>query len=243
MVKPALLSYDRYQFLVDWRQRGIPPQSGDIRQAAQTAGVPLLNIVQAASWDPVVRVPTGDEMRYLVYTTLAYGCAGISYYVYCWPGHTGRDRLARRHADAALPRFEAAEPRVCGDCHGTSAFAFAGRVSYGNAAAGDRAVARRRPVPARSARAPMPYKNLMPVKGILLGFFGPAARAPTCQPTHVVVVNLDYRADVATTLVGPEGTKLEVFNRHQSHMVAGRGIPCMLNLPRGGGKLVRLTHQ
>ena len=32
---------------------------------------------------------TGDEMRYLVYTTLAYGAQGISYYVYCHPGHTG----------------------------------------------------------------------------------------------------------------------------------------------------------
>ena len=36
-----------------------------------------------------MRVPAADEMRYLVYTTLAYGAQGISYYVYCCPGHTG----------------------------------------------------------------------------------------------------------------------------------------------------------
>lgn len=41
-----------------------------------------------------MRVPTGDEMRYLIYTTLAYGAQGVSYYVYCHPGHTGGIALA-----------------------------------------------------------------------------------------------------------------------------------------------------
>ena len=53
------------------------------------AEVPFLNIVQAATWSPVMRVPDAEEMRFLVYTTLAYGAQGISYYVYCWPKHTG----------------------------------------------------------------------------------------------------------------------------------------------------------
>jgi hypothetical protein len=52
-----------------------------IRRAAQDANVPFLNIVQACSWTPARRVPNGDEMRYLLYSTLAYGAQGISYYV------------------------------------------------------------------------------------------------------------------------------------------------------------------
>ena len=39
-------------------------------------------------------MPSPDELRYLIYTTLAYGGQGISYYVYCHPGHTGGIALA-----------------------------------------------------------------------------------------------------------------------------------------------------
>jgi hypothetical protein len=34
-----------------------------------------------------MREPGEGEMRYLIYTTLAYGAQGISYYVYSHPGH------------------------------------------------------------------------------------------------------------------------------------------------------------
>src|SRR4051812_35110821 len=89
VVKPDLISYDHYQF---YKER-----DGDqyflnlalVRRAAQDAKVPFLNIIQAAAWAPTVRVPTADETRYLVYTTLAYGAQGVSYYVYTAPGHAG----------------------------------------------------------------------------------------------------------------------------------------------------------
>ena len=60
-----------------------------VRQAAMDAHIPWLNIVQASSWTPAMRVPNADELRYLVYTTLAYGAQGISYYVYTAAGHDG----------------------------------------------------------------------------------------------------------------------------------------------------------
>ena len=76
VVKPSLLSYDHYQFA----------QNGDnpdyflnlmmIRRTALDARVPFLNIVQACTWTPSMRVPGPDELRYLVYTTLAYGGQG-----------------------------------------------------------------------------------------------------------------------------------------------------------------------
>ena len=36
-----------------------------------------------------MRIPNTNELRYLVYTTLAYGAQGISYYVYACAGHHG----------------------------------------------------------------------------------------------------------------------------------------------------------
>jgi hypothetical protein len=36
-----------------------------------------------------MRIPNANELRYLVFTTLAYGAQAISYYVYAHPGHEG----------------------------------------------------------------------------------------------------------------------------------------------------------
>ncbi len=94
VVKPSLVSYDHYQFS---KQGDTPDYFLNlmmIRRVALEARVPFLNIVQACTWTPSMRVPGPDELRYLVYTTLAYGGQGISYYVYCHPGHTGGIALA-----------------------------------------------------------------------------------------------------------------------------------------------------
>jgi hypothetical protein len=89
LVKPSLMSYDHYQFAL----RGDNPDyflnPMMIRRTALEARVPFLNIVQACTWTPSMRVPGPDELRYLIYTTLAYGGQGISYYVYCHPKHNG----------------------------------------------------------------------------------------------------------------------------------------------------------
>ena len=52
VVKPALVSYDHYQFMVghDTQQYFLNLQM--IRDAAQSRGLPFLNIVQACSWAP-----------------------------------------------------------------------------------------------------------------------------------------------------------------------------------------------
>ena len=88
-VHPSLISYDHYQFTTNGDSANYFLNLALIRETAQAAGLPFLNIVQACTWTPSMRVPTENEMRFLVYTTLAYGAQGISYYVYCHPGHTG----------------------------------------------------------------------------------------------------------------------------------------------------------
>ena len=123
VVQPELLSYDHYQFATDGDIDGYFLNLAMVRATAQEAGMPFLNIVQACSWTPSRRVPTGDEMRYLVYTTLAYGAQGISYYVYCCQGHTGgiaRPTALRpscttpsRHSTASSPP----SPPSCSRCN------------------------------------------------------------------------------------------------------------------------------
>ncbi|MDI9432072.1 MAG: hypothetical protein QM570_10165 [Planctomycetota bacterium] len=89
-VKPSLISYDHYQFRLKGDSDQYFLNLAMIRRAALQAGMPFLNIVQACTWAPdAMRIPNADELRYLVYTTAAYGAQGISYYVYAHPNHHG----------------------------------------------------------------------------------------------------------------------------------------------------------
>jgi hypothetical protein len=87
----------------------------------------------------------------------------------------------------------------------------------------------------------MSYTNLQPVKGVLLGYFGPAGkgkRAPT--PTHVMVVNLDYQAEVVVGIRGP--SRLELFDPATDRWSRVTVKRADLRLPRGGGCLVRVRR-
>ncbi len=70
---PALVSYDHYQFATGGDLDGYFLNPGDDPPGRPGGRRAFLNIVQACSWTPSRRVPRGEEMRYLVYTTLAYG--------------------------------------------------------------------------------------------------------------------------------------------------------------------------
>ena len=84
-VKPSLISYDHYHFF----------KTGDgdqyflnlelIRQAALEHGLPFLNVIQASTIEKTWRLVTPSELRWLVYSTLAYGGRGISYFLYWGP--------------------------------------------------------------------------------------------------------------------------------------------------------------
>jgi len=224
LVKPDLISYDHYHFRTDGDGDQYFLNLGMIRQAALDAGVPFLNIVQACSWHPSMRVPNGDELRWLVYTSLAYGAQGISYYVYCHPGHEGAMALADGtptelyHAAKVLNREFAAiaaqlQPlRSLGGYH-------VGPVPRGAAALPE--------------GAPFTLDPPTSEKGMVLGYFGQPDR-----PTHVVVVNLDYKQNVVTTLVGPG--ELEVFKPAAGEWSPAGSDRVELRLPPGGGQLVRL---
>jgi hypothetical protein len=241
VVNPALISYDHYHFSVQGDAGQYFLNLAMIRQAALTANLPFLNIVQACTWTPSMRVPTADEVRFLVYTSLAYGAQGISYYVYCHPGHTG----AIANADgtptalyAPLQIMNRDFAAIAGQLqplrsHGAY---HAGMLPDGAEALPHNAVFKVDPSLAMAKCEPP-----APVKGILIGDFCPVNKSGlVLSPTHAVVVNLDYKA---TASVGIRAAAaLESFDPASGQWSPAHTNRVVLQLPPGGGRLVRLAN-
>ena len=188
-----------------------------------------------------MRVPKPDEMRYLVYTTLAYGAQGISYYVYSCAGHTGA--IARADGTptelyeplSRLNREFVAIARTL-QHHQNIAVYHAGMRPPGTDP-----LPSTTPIQLDPPITPLDYRKGEPVKGVLVGLFAPAGKgrsSPT--PTHAVVVNLDYAAEAVVGIRGTRG--LETFNAESGIWSGKLGRHVELHLPRGGGTLVRLAR-
>ena len=78
IVKPSVLSYDHYHFLKSGDGGHYFLNLGLIREAALQAHIPFMNIVQASHGLSIWRPVSTDELRWLVYTTLAYGAAALA---------------------------------------------------------------------------------------------------------------------------------------------------------------------
>lgn len=237
VVKPQIISYDHYHFYggksADGKQ--LPDRDGNqyflnlslIRRAAQGADVPFLNIVQACSWTPGIRVPDPGEMRYQVYTTVAYGAQGISYYVYRHRGHVGG--IASQ--DGTLTPIGHALKSL-----NREFVAIASEVQHLRSQAIYHTALEEpgcHPLPEDAAFRIAPSSAPGKGRGFLLGYFGKGG-----QPTHAVVVNLNHDAEATATVVGP--ANLEVFNATTRKWSAVNDSKVELHLPAGGGRLVRI---
>ena len=229
-VNPSLISYDHYQF----RLKGDGDQYflnlAMIRRAAQDAGVPFLNIVQACTWAPdAMRVPNPDELRYLVYSTLAYGAQGISYYVYACVNHQGSlvsldgTPGPLYHAVKSYNREFVAIARELQPLHSLGVYHTSMREPGCE------------PLPADALFHLDSLQSPTMPRGFLLGFFGAVEK-----PTHAVVVNLDYTAEMSTSFVGPG--ELELFDTTTAQWTSAKKATIKLILPPGGGKLVRIAR-
>ncbi len=89
IVQPDLISYDHYQFMKESDGGQYFLNLALIRDAAIEAGKPFLNIIQASTIEKVWRLPNPAETRFLVFTTMAYGARGISYFLYWGPESYG----------------------------------------------------------------------------------------------------------------------------------------------------------
>lgn len=92
-VAPPFLSYDNYSLMRDGSLRGqYFPNLETMRTASLESGLPFWNIVLSnAHFDYAEPTPAG--LRFQMYTSLAYGARGISYFTYFAPD-VGNYRLA-----------------------------------------------------------------------------------------------------------------------------------------------------
>lgn len=109
-VQPKLLSFDHYALLQNGERPGYFQNLHVIRQEALRAKTPFAAIVLATPHDPY-RDPTEAELRWQVYTSLAYGARGILYFTYwtpksdIWNFHNGiLDEQGRQTAHYAQVR-------------------------------------------------------------------------------------------------------------------------------------------
>ena len=235
-VKPALLSYDHYQFTAKGDSPDYFLNLALIRRAALESGLPFLNIVQAASWTPSMRVPNANEMRFLVYTSLAYGAQGISYYVYCCAGHTGGIANADGSPTALYQPLTMLNHDFVEIARALRALKSLGVYHAGMMPPGGQAVPE---TAAFSFYPPLPvleYKPPQPLQGALIGIFGePPRRA---RPTHAVVVNLDYQSEHVFGIRGPR--RLEIFDPTTREWKPMNQRLVELKLNPGGGALIRI---
>ena len=220
VVKPGLISYDHYHFMKSSDGDQYFLNLALIREASLAAGLPFLNIIQACdSPSEGWRGPGQHEIRWLMYTSLAYGAQGISHFRYdtglCKDADTPNALywpVTRLNRDFFSIARELHALKSLGAYH-------CGKVPYGAL-----------PLPKDSRFAP----EVLPQE-ILLGYFGKSAR----RPSHLVVVNLDYKNAVTTTLAGPG--PMQLFHAPtQVWRGDSKERRLKLELPPGGGALVRL---
>ena len=197
-VHPDLLSYDHYQFAVGSDTSDYFKNLAVVSQTAKQAGLPFMNIVQSCSWDASMRVPNGNELRYLYNTSLAYGAKGISDYVYYYPSFTGgmlssngTTTTLYDAAKTANHEFESIAKQVQSLLH-------IGAYHLGDLPPGFGTTDGSSPLrlPSDSPFKVSPniadtnFRTNRPVRGVVMGLFGPNDDLE--DATRAVVVNLDY---------------------------------------------------
>jgi hypothetical protein len=256
-VQPSLLSYDHYPFKPTSDSGEYLHNLAMVRSTAQQAGVPFMQIVQACSWDAsMARVPTGDEMRFQVYSTLAYGAQGISYYLYTYPGHVGGmalpDGTPTELYTAVTPlnhEFVKIASQTQGlKCIGDyiegysttrkwswSQFRY---VTTFHGPPGTITLPSDSPFNISGISNDMDYNEGDAVKGVLLGLFDKDGTT-LADATFALVQNLDYTLSKTYTVTGTEN--LSIFDATTGVWTAVGSNQATLHLLPGGGILVGLT--
>lgn len=238
---PAFTSYDHYQLNNGWDTGDYFLNLGIVQQNAAARGIPFMNGVQACTfWPPehfatpsAPRIPNPDELRYLVYTTLAYGAQGIYYYVYSHPGHTGSIVSQEGVPDAKYYELRKLNPIFVATARETRGYRmsgafFKGLCPRGGTPYGARALLR---FADGEASAPLPEKA--PLRdSVLVTRFDASGRG-----TRLMVVNLDYRKETSYDVTAPvPALRFDPETGDWTPL----GTRFTLSLVKGGGVLLEL---
>jgi hypothetical protein len=235
-VKPDLISYDHYHFLksatdgstTDGKQYFL--NLGLIRLAAMEAKRPFLNIIQANTIEKHWRLPNGNELRWLVFTTMAYGGRGISYFTY-WgpPAYNGL------YVDGApmplLTNVVALNQEIAAFCPALMEWDSLGAYQTAPLPYGAEAIPTNCPVQITSDGE------------FVLGLFGTGG-----EPTAFMVVNRNYRKPAeVNAAISFAGKSIQERDRQSGDWLpakilkANRPTKMRLKLAPGDGRLFRIT--
>ncbi len=240
--RPDFITYDHYQFFNNGDAPNYLLNLGIIRQSAAAQGIPFWNGVQACTWVPsglaspsAPRIPGPDEMRYLVYTTAAYGAQGIYYYVYYWRGHDGSIASTNGVPDEKYFALKTLNREFINIARELKPLRFQGAYLQGLHAPGttpwcDQALVDISPATPSAELEPM---QELEDTTLVTRFDAPGL------PTHLMVVNLDYRKDRTLQLKAP--APFEHFDALEGKWSAVGDSQLSLTLVRGGGVLLRLV--
>jgi len=228
IVKPDLISYDHYHFLKASDGKQYFLNLGLIRRAALEAGKPFLNIIQADTIEKSWRLPDADELRWLVFTTMAYGGRGISYFTY-W-GPKAYNGLYQDGQPAPLLQPVVALNKEIAK-FGPALMELESLGAYQTA-----------PLPYGAEGLPSPGSVQIAGKGaFVVGVFGQSGRA-----SSFMIVNRYYRqAQAATVRVMIPGRKLQELDRKTGEWTRGKTLNrkrvVEVKLAPGDGRLFRVS--
>lgn len=226
MVKPDLISYDHYHFFKNTDTPQYFLNLGLIRQAAIEAKRPFLNIIQASIVEKVWRLPNINELRWLVFTTMAYGGRGISYFTYWGPESYGglyqdgkKTPLAGQVADLNAEIEKIGPALIELDSIG---------------------VYHTQPLPLGTLPVPSDCPvNVSGVEPLVLGIF-----ARDGMPSAFMVVNRDYNKPItATVRVELAGDRVQELDRKTGRWINGPAMTdrtMKIELSPGDGRLFRM---
>jgi hypothetical protein len=228
VVKPALVSYDHYHFFKHHDTGQYFLNLGLIRETALRAGVPFVNIIQACTILPRWRLPNAAELRWLVYTTLAYGGRGISYFLYWGPAAYGGLYQEGQRTPLAL---DAARLNAEIEALSRALMALHSLGVYHTAPL---------PTGAEAVPADAPV-GVVSAGEFVLGLFGEGSEA-----TAFMVVNRDYHRAATARLRLPRGARVQEFDRARrewrGYATPGDGATIAVSLEAGDGRLFRLAR-
>jgi hypothetical protein len=241
-VRPAILNYDHYQFATTGDTPEYLHNLELVAQCAKRAGVPFLNTVQSCSWDKAtMRVPTANETRYLVYSTLAYGAQGIFYFQY-GPAELGGIVQRDGTPFPIFPTLQTLNREFVAVASQYQRLTWIGVYLKGYRAdalpPGTKALPTSGSPFNVSNVSDIAYSAGAPLKGILLGFFDTDGAALS-DATFTLVTNLDYSAEKTCRVTGPGN--LSVFSAATGTWTPQDQNHVDLTLPPGGGVLVGVT--
>jgi sialidase-1 len=227
IVKPDLISYDHYHFLKSEDGNQYFLNLGLIRQAALDARKPFLNIIQASTVEPTWRLPNAQELRFLAFTTMAYGGRGISYFLY-W-GSKAQGGLYQDGKPSPLAR-DAAALNAEISRFGPVLLALESTAVYHTA-----------PLP--YGTTPVPPTS--PVQFVGLGEFVLGLFDNDGKTNALMVVNRSYgRTATATLKISLPGGRIEEFNRQSGQWTGGPPLAAdrilHVTLNAGDGRLFRI---